>query len=82
MHFRYNSRSAAWYLNVGRNGTDILTGVHIVNSTDLLAQFVGKNADLSLPIGTIVIQDSTGADRDPDINTFGDEVTMLYEEAA
>ena len=80
--FRFNRRDNHWYMDVVFNGVNVIMGVKIVHSDDLLLQYPEFRVDDRLPPGTMQVIDATGADRDPDKSTFGDDVTMFYVEAA
>jgi len=81
LSFRYNARNLHWYMDVDYQGSRVLDQVRIVHSTDFLGQYPELEADDRLPPGTWLVTDATGADRDPDTDTFGKEVTMFYTES-
>ena len=82
LSFRFNARDDHWFVSVGKNGVLLLSGVKVVHSEDLFAQFEHFKADNRLPPGTFRVFDVTGDGRDPDVENFGDGVVMLYVEAA
>lgn len=76
--FRWNARDAHWYMDISIGGTRQVAGVKVVESEDLLA-----TADYrSVPQGVLRVVDVTGAGRDPDIETFGDDVVVYYDEVS
>lgn len=76
--FRWNVRDEHWYMDLATGGVTQFHGVKIVHSEDLLATVDYR----SVPPGRLIVSDVTGAQRDPDVETFGNEVRLLYEEAA
>ena len=79
--FRWNARDDHWYVSFDKELTPILQGVKVVHGEDLLAQFGHMQVDGRLPPGTFEVFDTgPSADRDPDQDTFGDTVLLLYHE--
>ncbi len=79
--FRWNERDNHWYVDFDQTQTPILEGVKVVNAEDLLAQFGHMQVDGRLPPGTFEVLDTVPSTfRDPDQDTFGDTVLMLYHE--
>lgn len=76
MRLHYNLRESHWYLDVSRNGSDIVKGVKLVHSDDLLSQFRAYE----IPEGKLIVYDITGAYRDPDADNFGETVLLQYED--
>lgn len=81
LSFRFNARAGHWYMDVARDDVTSIQGVRIVASEGLLDQYAELVEKETVPIGTVIVRDLAGVDRDPDVATFGDEVVMLYEEA-
>lgn len=80
--FRFNARDEHWFVDISHNSVSVLFGIKMVHSDDLFAQFSHLQVDNSLPPGTFLMRDVTGADRDPDDTDLGDDVVMLYTEAS
>ena len=78
--FRYNLRDAHWFMDIVHDDTAVIRGLKVVHSDDLLAQFPAFIVDERLPPGVLEVRDVTGADRDPDDETLGNDVIMLYTE--
>lgn len=76
MRLHYNQRETHWYLDISRNDTDIVKGVKLVHSDDLLSQFRAYD----IPEGKLIIYDITGNYRDPDADNFGENVLFQYED--
>ena len=79
--FRWNVRDNHYYMDIKRGGDVLLSGIKLVVSEDLLGIFNYKKATGELPPGTFRVFDNTGFDLDPDTETFGDSVYLLYDEA-
>lgn len=75
--FRWNARDAHWFLSISLNGTEIVSGIKLVISTDLL-QYARRIDDL--PTGKLMIVDLDNQDRDPDSVLFGDRVVLMYDD--
>ena len=83
LEFRWNARDNHWYVDFDQAQTPILEGIKIVNAVDLLSQFGHMQVDGRLPPGTFEVLDTVpGTNRDPDQDTFGDTVLLLYHEAS
>ncbi len=84
LQFRWNERDDHWYMDIEDQArTPILQGTKVVNAEDLLSQFGHMQVDNRLPPGVFEVFDTVaGALRDPDQDTFGDTVLLLYNEAA
>lgn len=76
--FRWNARDAHWFLSIGLEGVNLISGIKLVASDDLLA-FARRIEHL--PSGRLFISDLDGFDRDPDETLFGDRVVLLYDDA-
>ena len=77
--FRYYSRDGIWRLTIIKSGTVLLSGVKIVNTLDLLAQY--RHLE-DLPLGDIIVSDQNLLDSDPDDTNFGDSVLLMYQDTA
>lgn len=80
--FRWNARDEAWYMDVSVLDSVALYGVKVINSEDLLAAYAYKSAVELLPPGRFQITDVAGTFRDPDTDTFGDDVVLIYEDTS
>lgn len=75
--FRWNQRIGAWFMTVGDGeGTDIVSGVRIVLSLDLLAHY----NNVLLPPGRMYAFDTTGSNVDAGFEDLGRRVVVLYDE--
>lgn len=83
LKFRWNARDNHWYMDIDQALTPILEGMKVVNGLDLLAQFGHMKVDDRIPPGTFEVFDTDPSiNRDPDTDTFGDTVLLLYQEAS
>ncbi len=75
--FRYNSRMDRWILDIAdANAVTLVTGVPILGRWAGLRRFNGIIP--GLPKGALAATDLTGADRDPQEATFGNDVPLFY----
>lgn len=74
-NFRFNENENKWYFDVIKNSINILLGIKLVNSEDLLSQFIAYD----IPQGIISIVDVEGLYADPDDLNFGESVFLRYE---
>lgn len=72
--FRWNFRSAAWYLSISNVDGPIVQGIRITVGTSLL-HYVG-HADK--PPGVLMAVDTAGTDIDPGKTELGDRVKLMY----
>jgi hypothetical protein len=77
MKFLWNARDHHWSITIGREGTDIVNGIKLIISDDLLAY--ARRVD-GLPPGRIMVVDLDDLDRDPDETLFGDRVVLMYDD--
>ncbi len=82
LSFRFNARDDHWYMDVSFDDVVQLVGVKVVHSARLLERYIYKKVGNKIPPGVMAVLDVTGADRDPDQTTFGDDVVLLYTETA
>ncbi len=81
LKFRWNGRNNHWYMDIDQNLVPNLEGIKVVNGADLLMQFDHMQVDSRLPFGTFEVFDTVPSTyRDPDQDTFGDTVLLLYHE--
>ena len=79
LKFRWNERMARWLFSIANEvGQDIVAGLPVQTDVDIKGRFKGS----TLPPGLFLSLDETGAQRNPDRETFGEEVKFLYEEAS
>jgi hypothetical protein len=77
--FQYNARRAGWTFSIrDAAGNDILIGIPVIVSTDLISRFKAEGA----PPGTFVAWDTSGQNLNPTDSDFGSRVLFLYEEAS
>ncbi len=74
--FRFNSNESKWYMDVIKNLNVILSGIKLVSSNDLLAQFKAYD----IPFGRLFIFDKNGLFSDPDGSNFGESVFLRYDD--
>lgn len=77
LQFHWNPRDNHWFMDIGTDGTVLIAGIKLINSTDLLSQFVRLE---TLPIGKLQVVDLDGLDRDPDDTIFGNRVVLRYDD--
>lgn len=76
--FRYNVRFECWIMDIRtEQGADILLGIPVQTDVDIASRFL----DARLPRGQFAVIDETGAQRNPDRETFGGEVKLFYLES-
>lgn len=79
--FRWNLRMAKWIMDIGDSaGSPLLIGIPLFEGLPLIYRFVGRI--VGLPLGEFLVVDETGQNRDPDTETLGTDVKLLYVEAA
>ncbi len=75
--FRYNARMDRWLLDVAdSNANLLLAGAPILGRWAGVKRFNGLIP--GLPVGALAAADLTGADRDPQEETFGNDVPLFY----
>lgn len=76
-HFRYNTRSACWVMDLSTAvGDPILTGIAVRLGIDLLSQF----EDDRLPPGRLFAINYNDEYAEAGINNFGTDVAIVYQE--
>ena len=74
---RYNARMDRWLMDVAdANANTLLYGKPVLGSWPAFDRFHGIVA--GLPVGSMVAFDLTGAGRDPQEDTLGNDVKLLY----
>lgn len=72
---RWNERAGAWFMAVDDSGgTRLLSCIRLVVDWPLFARFT----DARLPFGNLVLEDSQGEEKDPDLQGLGSRVRMYY----
>ena len=74
--FRFNANESKWYMDIIRNNVNVVSGVKLVESVDLLAQY----RSYDVPAGQILIVDKDGLYKDPDAENFGESVFLRYDD--
>ena len=78
IRLRYNTRAGFWSLDLAdAAGAPLLSGLAIRLGTDLLSQFASEG----FPPGKLFAVNWVAAHREPDRETFGRDVSLVYEEA-
>ena len=74
---RWNNRASQWMLDIlDAVGNELVLGCPLLNGELLLSQFSYLGA--ALPPWGLFIVDLTGQDRDPDLNSLGGDVLLMY----
>jgi hypothetical protein len=82
LRFYWNGRLKMWIMDIrDANQNDILLGIPVVGDYPLNYWAVGGRIPGS-PNGIIMSLDSTGKKRDPDLDTFGKDVVLMFFPAA
>jgi hypothetical protein len=75
----WNERESTWYVSIADSeGDPIVSGVRVVLNADL----IGRTTDSRLPDGKILVKDITGATDEPDRDTLGQNVLVVYVSTA
>lgn len=75
LRFIYNERSKRFSLSISTEaGEPIVSGIFVVSNYPLLARF----RDLRLPKGVLFTMDTTSSGLEPDADSFGDAVLLVY----
>jgi hypothetical protein len=81
LRFRWNSRLAKWIMDISDvSENPLLMGLVLYEGIPLIWRFVGRIE--GLPPGGFLVVDETGQNRDPDVETLGTDVKLIYTEAA
>lgn len=78
LRFRYNARDGKWRLTLEFESSVLIRSLVLVESEDLFSK--SRHVE-KLPPGDLIVRDMDGLGRDPDGETFGDRVLLLYREA-
>lgn len=78
LRFKWNTRMEIWIMDIAdEQDNDLLNGIPVYTDVDLKQRFRQE----TLPPGLFVAYDETGARRNADRDTFGNEVKLFYQEA-
>ena len=76
--FHYNKRYDRWLFNLlDVNNNQLLSGIPLLTGLDLLGRYKYEN----LPLGTFLVLDETGQNRDPGEVGLGDDFKLIYRES-
>jgi hypothetical protein len=76
--FRFNTRANRWIMDIlNESRTQLLMGIPLLTGLPLVQAYKRE----SLPGGAFYCVDLTGANRNPDRETLGVDVLLIYEEA-
>ena len=79
LEFRWNTRAAAWFMNIlTEQGDPITAGIRIVVDMPLGL----RSSDTRKPKGLLFAVDTSGERREPVIDDFGTRVVLLYHPLA
>lgn len=78
LKFRFNTRIDRWIMDVKDvDENSLVDGVPLLYGLPVLDRFVGDD----LPLGSFVVIDETGEERNPTRDSFGEDFKLLYQEA-
>lgn len=81
LKFRWNSRLVKWIMDIRDvAGEPLLVGRVLYEGIPMIWRFVGRIE--GLPPGEFFVIDETGQNRDPDLETLGTDIKLVYAEAA
>lgn len=76
--FRFNTRANRWFMDIqDESQTPIIMGLPILTGLPIGSGFTRE----AMPPGSFWSVDLTGANRNPDRETFGVDVILVYEES-
>lgn len=76
---RFNERANLWFLDImDADGNPIVMGTPLQSNLDLIKRF----KDVRLPGGRFTAVDSSGQNQDATVETLGEVVRLLYDEAS
>lgn len=75
----WNDRQGQWFMSVGDMNSEeyAIYGLSVTCQTNLLSRFRLSN----LPLGSLMLIDTAGANEEPDQAGLGNRWLLLYEEA-
>lgn len=77
LSFRFNARMDNWIMDISSSaGITLLIGLPLVQGMPLTYRFVGRTANF--PPGQFWIIDETEQGRDPDRDTLGQDIKLIY----
>lgn len=75
--FRYNARMTRWVMDISLSAGDaLLVGVPLIQGMPLTYRFIGRLENF--PPGQFWIIDETEKGRDPDRDTLGQDIKLIY----
>lgn len=75
--FRYNARLGRWIMDINTvAGVALLSGLPLIQGMPLTYRFVGRTE--AFPPGQFWVIDETGQGRDPDRDTLGRDIKLIY----
>ena len=77
MDFKWSARDQIWYFDLLTDENEpIRSGIRVVEGMP----FLRTVAAIVRPRGELLAIDTIGEDRDPDLETFGNDVAFIYEQ--
>jgi len=77
LEFMFNVRANRWMVDTSTSdGVELLNGRVLNHGLDLYNRFVNGE----LPIGFAAILDSSGEDKDPDLENFGKDCVLYFDD--
>lgn len=77
LSFRFNARMNKWIMDISSSaGVALLEGLPLTQGMPLTYRFVGRTADF--PLGQFWIIDETEQGGDPDRDTLGQDIKLIY----
>lgn len=79
MKVKYVERVDLWFMDIlDVSENPIVTGMPIQTNVDILAQITSEEK----PQGSFIAIDETGNNRDASVDTLGNDIKLIYEEAS
>lgn len=76
-NFRWNSRMERWIMDLLDPASDpILMGIPVLEDTSMIDRYI----DDRIPPGILLALDTTKSGNQPDLDNFGEDVILQYEE--
>lgn len=77
LRFKFNERGDLWTMDIAdAQNVDILNGIALQTNIDLTNDVVKSD----LPLGSFILIDESGQDRDPGSEDLGNDIKLLYSE--
>ncbi len=74
--FNFNANESKWYMDLIKNDVQIVSGIKLVSSSNLLSQYRAYD----VPVGNLFVFDKNGLFADPDETNFGESVFLRYDD--